>query len=149
MAKIQIDSIFTLDFWILWGLWSFSEYFFGICSKNEAIWFVSCQMRLSKSCCHCLEEQSMYQISSQWSETLSKGAFLLYLKVAQITYVSKNQLYCNLVCRIDVHAGLLILRKNSPLHGLILVCTFIVFEKKIPLHVYFPAFLLVFALHVY
>ena len=36
-----------------------------------------------------------------------------------------------LVCRIDVHARLLILRKNSPLHGLILVCTFIVFEKKI------------------
>ena len=54
-----------------------------------------------------------------------------------------------LVSRIDVHARLLILRKNSPLHGLILVCTFIVFEKKIPLHVYFPAFLLVFALHVY
>ena len=54
-----------------------------------------------------------------------------------------------LVCRIDVHARLLILRKNSSLHGLILVCAFIVFEKKIPLHVYFPAFLLLFALHVY
>ena len=54
-----------------------------------------------------------------------------------------------LVCRIDVHARLLILRKNSPLHGLILVCTFIVFEKKIPLHVYFSAFIRVFALHVY
>ena len=39
-------------------------------------------------------------------------------------------------------ARLLILRKNSPLHGLILVCTFIDFEKKIPLHVYF-------VLHVY
>ena len=54
-----------------------------------------------------------------------------------------------LVCRIDVHARLSILRKNSPLHGLILVCMFIVFEKKIPLHVYFPACVLVFALHVY
>ena len=29
-------------------------------------------------------------------------------------------------------AHLLILRKNSPLHGLILVCTFIDFEKKFP-----------------
>ena len=36
-----------------------------------------------------------------------------------------------LVYRIDVHARLLILRKKSPLHGLILVCTFIDFEKKI------------------
>ena len=37
-----------------------------------------------------------------------------------------------LVYRIDVHARLLILRKNSPLHGLILVCTFIDFEKIFP-----------------
>ena len=37
-----------------------------------------------------------------------------------------------LVCRIDVHARLLILSKNSPLHGLIWVCTFIDSEKKIP-----------------
>ena len=35
-----------------------------------------------------------------------------------------------LVNRIDMHARLLILRKKSPLHGLILVCTFIDFEKK-------------------
>jgi hypothetical protein len=42
-----------------------------------------------------------------------------------------------LVCRIiDVHVRLLILRKNSPLHRLILACTLIVFEKKLPLHVY-------------
>ena len=34
------------------------------------------------------------------------------------------------MCRIDVHARLLILRKNSTLHGLIWVCTFIVFEKE-------------------
>ena len=37
-----------------------------------------------------------------------------------------------LVYRIDVHARLLILRKKIPLHGLILVCTFIDFEKKFP-----------------
>ena len=37
-----------------------------------------------------------------------------------------------LVCQIDVHARLLILRKNFPLHGLIWVGTFIDFEKKIP-----------------
>jgi hypothetical protein len=36
------------------------------------------------------------------------------------------------VCRIDVHVRLLILNKNSPLHGLIWVCTFIDSEKKIP-----------------
>ena len=46
------------------------------------------------------------------------------------------------VYQIDVHARLLILRKNSSLHGLILVCTFIVFELKVPLQVYF-------ILHVY
>ena len=54
-----------------------------------------------------------------------------------------------LVCRIDVHARLLILRKKFPLHGLIWPCTFIAFEKKILLHVYFSAFIRVFALHVY
>ena len=43
---------------------------------------------------------------------------------------------CTLVCRIDVHERLLILRKNSLLHVPILVGTFIVFKKKIPLHVY-------------
>ena len=37
-----------------------------------------------------------------------------------------------LVCQIDVHARLLILRKNFPLHGLIWVGTFIDFEKKFP-----------------
>ena len=37
-----------------------------------------------------------------------------------------------LVYRIDVHAHLLILRKKSPLHSLIWVCTFIDFEKKFP-----------------
>ena len=56
-----------------------------------------------------------------------------------------------LVCRIDVHARLLILSKNSPLHGLIQICMFIDFEKKkIPhsrlLH---TACVLVFVLHVY
>ena len=40
-----------------------------------------------------------------------------------------------LVYRIDVHARLLILRKNSPLHGLILVCTFIDFEEIFPLQI--------------
>ena len=37
-----------------------------------------------------------------------------------------------LVYRIDLHARLLILRKKSPLHGLILVCTIIDFEEKFP-----------------
>ena len=41
-----------------------------------------------------------------------------------------NQL-STLVCWIDVHARLLILRKNSPLHSLILVCTFIDFDKAL------------------
>ena len=66
-----------------------------------------------------------------------------------IIYIFKTVKPPTLVCRIDVHARLLILRKESPLHGLNLPCTFIVFEKKIPLHVYFPAFIMVFALHVY
>ena len=40
--------------------------------------------------------------------------------------------------------NLLILRKNSPLHGLILVCTFIDFEKKFPpARLFHPARLLV------
>ena len=37
-----------------------------------------------------------------------------------------------LVYQIEVHARLLILRKKSPLHGLILACTFIDFKKKFP-----------------
>ena len=40
--------------------------------------------------------------------------------------------YITLVYRIEVHACLLILRKKSSIHGLILVCTFIDFRKKIP-----------------
>ena len=35
-----------------------------------------------------------------------------------------------------MHARLLILRKKIPLYGLILVCTFIDFKEKFPLHVY-------------
>ena len=38
----------------------------------------------------------------------------------------------SLVYRIEVHARLLILRKKSYLHWLILVCKFIDFEKKFP-----------------
>ena len=46
--------------------------------------------------------------------------------------------------RIDVHARLLILRKKSPLYGLISVCTFIYFEKKFPpARLFHPACLLV------
>ena len=53
-------------------------------------------------------------------------------------------LWSTLVCQIDVHARLLILRKKSPLHGLILVCTFIDFEKKFPpARLFHPARLLV------
>ena len=36
------------------------------------------------------------------------------------------------MCQIDVHARLLILRKNSPLHGPIFVFIFIAFEEKFP-----------------
>ena len=51
---------------------------------------------------------------------------------------------CTLVYRIDVHARLLILRKKSPLYGLISVCTFIYFEKKLPpARLFHPACLLV------
>ena len=54
-------------------------------------------------------------------------------------------LLCTLVYRIDVHARLLILRKKSPLYGLILVCTFIDFEKKFPpARLFHPARLLLF-----
>ena len=95
----------------------------------------------------------------------------IWKKFPQFSVISTVQsiknIFITLVCRIDVHAHLLILRKNFPLHGLIWVCmsivfekkfplhgliwpcTFIVFEKKIPLHVYFSALIRVFALHVY
>ena len=43
-----------------------------------------------------------------------------------------KQLLATLVYRIDVHARLLILRKKSPLYGLIWVCTFIDYEKNFP-----------------
>jgi hypothetical protein len=51
--------------------------------------------------------------------------------------------------RIDVQAHLLILSKKSPLHGLILVCTFIDFEKKNPpARLFHPARVLVLVLHI-
>ena len=47
-----------------------------------------------------------------------------------------------LVSRIDVHARLLILGTKSPLHGLIWVCKFIDFEKKIhPARLFGPQFI--------
>ena len=51
------------------------------------------------------------------------------------SYETESKIWSDLgtlVYRIDVNARLLILRKKSPLHGLISVCTFIVFEKKFP-----------------
>ena len=85
------------------------------------------------------------------SKQFPKNSFFIFFNYKRILKNSKEILTraYTLVCLIDVHARLLILRKNFPLHGLILVCMFIVFEKKIPLQVYFPAFLLLFALHVY
>ena len=61
--------------------------------------------------------------------------------------IRKHHHISTLVCRIDVHACLLTLRKNSPLHCLILVCTFIDFEKKFPpARLFHPARLLVLVL---
>ena len=46
---------------------------------------------------------------------------------------------------IDVYALLLVLRKNSPLYSLILVCTFIDFEKKSPpAHLFHPMWMALF-----
>ena len=80
-------------------------------------------------------------------------------KVKHYTFESHDQNLCTmcskprtttgsklgtLVCLIDVHVRLLILRKKSPLHGLILVCAFIDFEKKFPpARLFYPARLLV------
>ena len=57
-------------------------------------------------------------------------AWKMYSKVAS-TNMSCLEAH-TLLYLIDVHARLLILIKNSPLHGLIWVCTFIDSEKKIP-----------------
>ena len=55
------------------------------------------------------------------------GKVMVYKSWSEISNTSYT-----LVCRIEAHARLLILRKKSPLHGLISVCTFIDFEKKFP-----------------
>ena len=65
-------------------------------------------------------------------ESSSCSIWLKFLDAITDTVVHKLRLP-TLVCRIDVHARLLILRKNFPLHGLIWVCTFIDFEKNFPL----------------
>ena len=72
------------------------------------------------------------------SKQFPKNSFFIFFNYKRILKNSKEILTraYTLVCLIDVHARLLILRKNFPLHGPILVCMFIVFEKKIPLHVY-------------
>ena len=62
-----------------------------------------------------------------------------------ITWTKSWKTWNTLVYRIDVHARLLIFREKSPLHGLILVCTFIDFEKKFPpARLFHPARLLLF-----
>ena len=61
----------------------------------------------------------------------------MYSKVAS-TNMSCLEAH-TLLYLIDVHARLLILIKNFPLHSLILVCMFIGFEKKFPpAHLFHP-----------
>ena len=71
-----------------------------------------------------------------WTPTVISQQHRLYISLICYYYIllysGPSQLPHTLVYRIDVHARLLILRKKSPLHGLILVCTFIDFEKKFP-----------------
>ena len=83
--------------------------------------------------------QSPYEIVlnflSAFNEPLLRFLLLQFFSYACVS-VGMGNILSTLVYRIDVHACLLILRQKSPLHGLILVCTFIDFEKKFPLHVY-------------
>ena len=53
----------------------------------------------------------------QWIQSRDRPRFF-----DQVGHQTTNA--STLVCRIDVHARLLILRKKYPMHGLILVCTF-------------------------
>ena len=70
--------------------------------------------------------------------------FFLVLCTKNINRYFGNFCIGTLVYRIDVHARLLILRKKSTLYGLILVCTFINFEKTfLPARLFHPARLLV------
>ena len=74
----------------------------------------------------------------------------LWLEFPIVVKNEYHKVASTLVYRIDVHARLLNLRKNFPLHGLILVCTFIDFEKRFPIACLFhPALLLVLVLHIY
>ena len=83
--------------------------------------------------------QSPYEIVlnflSAFNEPLLRFLLLQFFSYACVS-VGMGNILSTLVYRIDVHARLLILRKNSPLHCLIWVCTFIDFEKNSPLHLY-------------
>ena len=58
------------------------------------------------------------------------------LDLVTLDSVTTCNLVATLVYRIEVHAHLLILKINSHLHGLILVCTSINFKEIFPLHIY-------------
>ena len=63
----------------------------------------------------------------------------------QNAYEGDFRSLCTLVCRIDVHLRLLILRKKFPLYGLIWVCMFIDFDKNFPpARLFWPARLMFF-----
>ena len=67
---------------------------------------------------------------------------------ARLLFLRENSPYMFIFLHLYWYpARLLILRKKSPLHGLILVCTFIDFEKKFPpARLFHPARLLVLVL---
>ena len=81
---------------------------------------------------------------------LLKGCLIIDNEGHSLKTILNSYTANTLVYRIDVHARLLILRKNSPLHSLILVCMFIDFEKIFPpARLFFPAQQSYFGLHVY
>ena len=87
------------------------------------------------TCCTKLQKSLHFRLEMRGTRTQcidEHGIIGEYLyKVDQLTDLVQGSLG-NLVCRIEVHARLSILRRKSPLHGLIWVCMFIDFEKKFP-----------------
>ena len=131
----------------LWYFYSTNRFHCNKCKKQSDYFHISNQQNLP--CLVYQESQWNIQLCCiHWTNALVSLGWPPGVHCSGAThtfYYRKVSSHSTLVCRIDVNACVLILRKNSPLHGIIWVCTFIDFEKKFPpARLFWPARLMFF-----
>ena len=96
----------------------------------------------------------VFQSIPKYPKTSQSIPKFQWQEIASTAFLQRNAIATailnTLVYRIDMHARFINFERKFPLHGLILVCTFIDFEKIFPpARLFFPAQQSYFGLHVY